>query len=108
MDRTKDTNYYQYGIHDLRRIGRNIGVKGPTSLRKSDLIQRILEIEAGIEPAAPPSKRGRPVRDESNLARVQIIERPQADLSPLIAELEKLESAVSKIKQHLMRISSKR
>jgi hypothetical protein len=108
METINKADYQQYGIHDLRRIGRSVGVKSPTSLKKSDLILRILEIEAGIQPAILPSKRGRPVRDESNLGRVQVIERPVADLAPLIAELDKLESAVSKIKQYLVRLSTKK
>ena len=35
-------------LYELRCIGRHIGVKAASSLSKSDLIEKILEIENGI------------------------------------------------------------
>ena len=40
-----------FGIHELRLRGRELGVKSPASKRKSQLIEEIIEIENGIKPA---------------------------------------------------------
>lgn len=49
----------EFSIHDLRVIGRNVGVKAPTAMRKDQLIQAILSIKSGCgKPSF--SGRGRP------------------------------------------------
>ncbi|MBQ8426663.1 MAG: Rho termination factor N-terminal domain-containing protein [Clostridia bacterium] len=49
-------------VHTLRQIGREKGVKAPSSLKKGDLIEQILGIEKG-EIAPCFSTGGRPVLD---------------------------------------------
>lgn len=39
------SKYEDYTLSELRYIGKKIGVKSPTSLRKKELVDRILEIE---------------------------------------------------------------
>jgi len=40
-----------FGIHELRLKGREVGVKSPASKRKEDLIDEIIAIENGFKPA---------------------------------------------------------
>lgn len=46
-------------LYELRRIGRQIGVKASSSLKKSVLIERIIDVESGKIPPTF-SSRGRP------------------------------------------------
>ena len=47
-------------LYELRELGRGIGVKSPSSLRKKQLIEKILKIQKGEEKPTF-SCRGRPV-----------------------------------------------
>lgn len=51
----------QIGIFELRQIGREKGVKSPTTLRRNDLISQILGVQSGkIKPWVKPNLKGRP------------------------------------------------
>ncbi|MBE7090958.1 MAG: hypothetical protein E7363_03475 [Clostridiales bacterium] len=54
-------------IHDLRKIGRAVGVKSPTTQQKSDLINSILDVEYGRTPPTN-SRRGRHPKAQEPLA----------------------------------------
>lgn len=61
---TKYLNEYsmrQASIYDLRNIAREIGVNSPTTLKKEELIDKVLKILNGeAKPEMPKSKQGRP------------------------------------------------
>lgn len=48
-------------IHSLRTIGREMGVRAPTALRKSVLVEEILDIHYRRKKPCQPPKTGRPV-----------------------------------------------
>ena len=48
-----------FSIHGLRNIGREIGVKAPSSLKKAELIENILKVQDGTIPPHV-TKKGRP------------------------------------------------
>lgn len=49
------------GIFELRSVGRDLGVKSPTSKKKEDIIEEILAITSGEkEPYVRPNAKGRP------------------------------------------------
>ena len=58
MDYTKDELEF-FGIHGLRKLGREIGVKAPSSLKKVELIENILNVQKGVIPPHVTNK-GRP------------------------------------------------
>ncbi len=61
----------EYDIYSLRDLGRSMGVKAPTSLKKADLIENILNIQKGkIKPYK--TKRGRPARPKKELSLEEI------------------------------------
>ena len=54
----------KFGIYQLRTIGREVGVKLPTTYNKNDLINEILDITSGKkEPYFKQTKKGRPPKD---------------------------------------------
>lgn len=62
---------FQAGIYELRKIGRDIGVKSPTSLKKEDLIFQILQIVKGNSvPLSSGNRRGRPPKEMSDTKTV--------------------------------------
>lgn len=64
------------GIHDLRQIGRTIGVSFPTQKKKSELIADIMAIAKGEVSPCPRSTRGAPPKSEDyDLALVEDIEK---------------------------------
>lgn len=63
MDYTKEELELK-NIHVLRQIGREKGVKAPSALRKSQLIENIIGIDKG-EIAPHVSVAGRPALDEN-------------------------------------------
>ncbi len=56
-------------IQVLRALGREIGVKSPTSKNKANIIEHILAIQSGKLQPAEPSKRGAPVLIEVDLSK---------------------------------------
>lgn len=57
----------QLRIHELRDLGRKMGVSAPTSKKKEELIQEIMKIMNGESiPFASNTKKGRPVRQNSD------------------------------------------
>lgn len=62
---------FQAGIYELRKIGRDVGVKSPTSLKKEDLISQILQIVKGnAVPLSNGNRRGRPPKEMSDTKSV--------------------------------------
>ena len=57
----KKEELLKINIHSLRTIGREIGVRAPTALTKSVLIEEILDIHYGRKKPCLPPKTGRPV-----------------------------------------------
>ena len=52
--------YKNFNIHELRKIARNIGVKCPTSLKKTELIIQIEKIKNGKQQPYFNNGKGRP------------------------------------------------
>ena len=50
----------QINLYSLRNIARNIGVKAPTALTKTKLIDEIIQIQSGKKEPCVPSRVGRP------------------------------------------------
>ena len=53
------------GIYDLRNYARAIGVKAPTTLKRDELINKIMQIKQGNVPKAEPTNKGRPPMHKS-------------------------------------------
>ena len=51
-----------FNLHSLRILARNFGVKSPSSLKKSVLVDEILNIQNGIKNPYFSNKKGRPVK----------------------------------------------
>ena len=84
-------NLEEYGLSDLRLIGRAIGVKAPSAMFKSDLIQAILDVQSGrVTPFF--SSRGRPAlsKREIEQKRNKTISNLEIKVDLLLAELKKL------------------
>ena len=61
MDKINEKALSGLSIHALRVLGRDLGVKQPTSLKKEDLICEIMLIHNGVKaPYVPTNKKGRP------------------------------------------------
>ena len=59
-------NLESCGIYPLRQIGRQIGVKKPSSLKKTDLINAILDLQNGyIKPYF--TNKGRPAKNDTEI-----------------------------------------
>ncbi len=64
------------GIFELRKIGRDIGVKSPTSKDKNQLVGDILDIVNGrSEPYVAMNRRGRPPKGVDNNANAEIFSK---------------------------------
>ena len=58
------SKYDDLGIFELRAIGREIGVKSPTTYKRDELIKNIENIEKGIiEPYRKTKRQGRPAKN---------------------------------------------
>ena len=64
----------EYNTYSLRVIAREMGVKAPTSLTKTALIEEILLIDSGQKSPVKPTKKGRPYK---NYLENIIIEKTQ-------------------------------
>lgn len=53
----------EINLYSLRVLAREMGVKAPTSLNKSNLINEILKIESGKKEPKKPNKKGRPIKN---------------------------------------------
>jgi len=63
----KNTELQQLRIHELRDLARKMGVNAPTSKKKEVLIDEIIKIMNGeSEPFVGQTKKGRPVRNNSD------------------------------------------
>ncbi len=67
---TKD-NLSKLGIFQLREIARDVGVHLPTTYKKDDLIEKIIQVASGqILPFVPKNKKGRPPKSVSQFGNV--------------------------------------
>jgi hypothetical protein len=85
-------------LMDLRVYGRAVGVKSPSSLRKEDLIDKIIAIESG---KLQPTKitRGRKLGEKLDLGDINIaLSSPEEKYEINSQELYKLFSPLEKIK----------
>ncbi len=96
----------QINIHSLRTIGRDIGVKAPTVLTKTVLIDEIIKIQSGEKKPCVPSKTGRPAgrciteiqvnsnpNEKSNIIKI----KKQAKKEFINAVLQEIENKLNKI-----------
>lgn len=80
------------GIYELRDLGRDIGVKSPTTLKKEELVDKIVSIIYGEVPKSNIGKgRGRPVRAKDKPNRIYVdlidkIEAPKCDKSFIFSD----------------------
>ncbi len=98
------TQLQKLPLHKLRDLGREKGVKAPTSLKKSELIVAIANIESGkTQPKFNDKNRGRPVLDSENpIADVQAtIELKQIKA---LEKLNKLQGLLNKFEKDVMRV----
>lgn len=65
--RHREMLVHNLGIFELRALARELGVPSPTTKRRDDLIELILDQIYSTEPAMRTSKRGRPYKKLSNL-----------------------------------------
>ncbi len=88
----------EINIHSLRNLARELGVKSPTNLTKSQLIFEILSITSGNKLPHIPSKRGRPVKngidEKGNISQTLSLQTlkeqiKQQIISSILKELEK-------------------
>ncbi len=71
-------------VYTLRNVAREVGVKAPTTLKKSELINEIERIQRGEKQAKIPDTRGRPVKS-------------------LIGEEKKIIDSISEIKKNIVK-----
>ena len=88
----------EINIHYLRRLGKSIGVKSPTSLTKTKLIEQIIGVSKG-EIAPCFSKKGRPSQ-KLNLSH----NKNQLKLQGLCYKLTKVEELIIEIKNDLQKV----
>ena len=78
------------GIYDLRELGREVGVPSPTTLKKEELVQYIMDIIYGQMPKKQEGMlRGRPARNKQKPYRkfvdlIDKIESPKVDSSFIV------------------------
>ena len=72
-------------IHELRIIGRKLGVKHPTMLRKKELINEIINCDKGLIVDKPISRRGR----KAHAGKSAILKQVKTDCK-IIDEVEKI------------------
>jgi transcription termination factor Rho len=70
------------GIYDLRNLGREVGVKSPTSKAKKEIIEEIIQIKTGLKEPAPKSKKGAPPKTNFMMNKLSIEALENKDDSP--------------------------
>ena len=86
---------YERNTHELRTLGRRVGVKCPSKLKKEDLVDSILKIEKGL--IAPyHTNMGRPIKKGST------------HISLSKDDVEKIEQLLKKFKQEILTILKNR
>lgn len=74
-------------LHDLRRIGKAIGVKAPSTLKKKQLISQILGIQKGtIAPIF--STFGRPTLGSNNIKKKKEVSNIEKEIDILLSQLK--------------------
>lgn len=64
MDKINEQNLQELGIFEIRNIAREVGVYSPTTLKKQDLIEKIMRVIKGEdEPYIKTTKQGRPPKN---------------------------------------------
>lgn len=77
------------GIFELREIGREIGVYSPTTLKRDELSQKILDIYQGKAKPTAKNNRGRPVKTTGNAKAIVSSVKNQAELNYEFNETDK-------------------
>ena len=94
MNYTKE-QLEDYTIHDLRLIGRSIGVRAPSAMVKKDLVQAILSVQDGcVKPHL--TSRGRP--------RKTTLEIEQKIFKPNSKFEQKVDVLLAQIKKTIMEL----
>ncbi len=84
-------------IHTLREMGRAFGIKAPTGLTKSQLIQALIDIENGtVKPHVSTSNRGRPALSMDNPSSISQIEA--------LDKLRRIQELITKCEKEIMKI----
>jgi len=83
-------NLDKFNLYNLRRIGSEIGVKSPTSMKKAQLITAIIDVAEGR--VAPfHSNKGRPkLKDVNNLTKEQLTPSAVKKINDLETKLDKV------------------
>ncbi len=64
MEKINEQNLQELGIFEIRNIAREVGVYSPTTLKKQDLIEKIMQVINGeVEPYVKKTKQGRPPKN---------------------------------------------
>lgn len=87
--------YESLGIYLLREYARDVGVKSPTMLRKSELIKEIELIKTGQK--MPHKKGGR----KSKYCSIGLLNIKKCENCKIALELEQLKEKINKIKKIL-------
>lgn len=88
----------EMNLHDLRRIGRQIGVKAPSGLQKKDLIDAIIRVDKGIDNPVF-SKKGRPSLDGFKEIKVRNVEAQEVMVMEKIKLLNDIKGKVKELKK---------
>ena len=88
MEYTKE-QLSEINIYYLRNIAREIGVRAPTCLTKTNLINEILKINSGKKEPTKPNKAGRPIKKAFNVEDLENEEKCLQKKKELIDEILK-------------------
>lgn len=92
MQNLKEYYFYdKLSIFELRNLARECGVKLPTTLKKKDLIQKIINIKKGIEkPYIKKNNQGRPHKPLYNFDIKQAFDK-EIQINELNLNVEKID-----------------
>ena len=71
MNNYTKENLKSLGIYELRTVARELGVYSPTTLKKNEIIEKIMDIVTGVtKPHVRTTKQGRPAKNISKITEV--------------------------------------
>ena len=86
-------------VHELRNIGRMVGVKNPTGIKRQQLIEDILDIALAKTEPCPPAKRGAPPKsqtcDDELVEEIAKCREYYLEQSASVEEVEKVDEVAS-------------
>ncbi len=83
MDRINEQNLQELGIFEIRNIAREVGVYSPTTLKKQELIDKIMKVINGEEePYVKKTKQGRPPKNITTINDFIEVIVPKKTLEP--------------------------